>query len=419
MDEVTKLGLEIGGEISIEGSKSILQRVLIISTFINQSLRIANWSACNDVTEMASALGLSCSSGFERDISQSCLQSEIHIEESATALRFLLTLAALQPHKKCLFRLGKRLAMRPHEVLINALRGFGAELTFNGDEIVVYGTRPTLIEIELEAEISSQYISAILLCAPLFENGLIIKPLGKVVSKAYIDLTIAVMKEFGIVVGSENNNWIIPPFSTYQEIGLYNCEPDLSSATYPLSLGMFSKKGVAVVFPFTSSKQPDFQFIEIMRKHGADIQLIDGKIISRESIFSKLCVDVVNTPDLFPVLAFLSLFSRNISVITGITNLVHKESDRLKNLSMNFEKLGCSIKYLDNGIAISPLKENPGVVTLDALGDHRYAMIYYLLSIIFPQVTFTDVDCIAKSYPGFMQDMEILGMKKGAIAPLN
>ncbi len=410
MNKIQKPKLDLHGTIELEGSKSILQRLILISLFLKDELRVTNWSSSNDVTEMSKAVGVEST---EKDVllSVSCLQDTIHIDESATALRFLVTYASLNEGKKTSITMGKRLAKRPHDILFDLLRKLGAAIDVIDCRIDIVGSKPTLKSIDVPANVSSQYISALLLCAPLFENGLTFKLIPPIVSKNYIELTIALMTTFGITVSYEENVITIPPKSNYKDINNFTCEADLSSAIYPLCVGLFSEKGIGVTPISNHTKQPDFVFWKLLSDAGADIKLHyredseEAVLISKLTDYDGFTFDAMRAPDLVPALALLALFADTESMITNVDYLKNKESNRVVGIVNNFKLLGADIEYNDSTLTIQPLSDNPNSVTLDTQNDHRLAMVFYIITLMFPQVSINERDSIGKSYPHFIDDI--------------
>ncbi|MBN2829691.1 MAG: hypothetical protein JXR56_05180, partial [Candidatus Cloacimonetes bacterium] len=222
----------------------------------------------------------------------------------------------------------------------------------------------------------------------------------------------------------------------------YICEVDASSYVYPASLGLFSPEGIRVPFAGLLSKQPDAIFLMLISKAKGDIELDfptnpriselcpfqptknifnfpNQGLITKLSDYQGFDFDVNQAPDLTIVLAFLSLFATTSSIFRNINHLRYKESDRVQGLVDNFSRLGVEINVEDNVLTIEPLTKEPANVLLDTHNDHRLAIIFYMLSLLFPQVSVSETESIAKSYPRFSQDLEKLGMKKGAVAPLN
>ncbi|MDP8231835.1 MAG: hypothetical protein P9L91_04105 [Candidatus Zophobacter franzmannii] len=407
MNEFIKPTLHLSGDVEVEGSKSILQRILLISLFFNDDLIVENWSQAEDVSGMAKALGHNCLENTIR-LKPSKLSNSITIRESATSFRFLLTYAALQPNVVTTIEVGDNLSTRPHKILIDVLEDLGAEIEITGNRYRVTGVFPQKSSIKLQGDVSSQYISALLLCAPLFPNGLQIELTTQGVSKAYLDLTIKMMLNFGIDVHFEDQTYTAKVGSKYHNPGRYICEPDFSSIVYPLCMGLFSEDGVRIPFIGTFSSQPDFLIIPILIYARADIKLSGRELTTKLSEFKGTLINLRDTPDLLPVLAFIALFAKSISIFNGLEHLKYKESNRVENLIVNFKRLGASVSYEDGKLAVLPLIKAPESVVLDTQNDHRYAMIYYMISLLFPQVSVSETESIAKSYPNFIRDIEKL-----------
>jgi 3-phosphoshikimate 1-carboxyvinyltransferase len=173
-------------------------------------------------------------------------------------------------------------------------------------------------------------------------------------------------------------------------------------------MGLFSEDGVRIPFIGTFSSQPDFLIIPILIYARADIKLSGRELTTKLSEFKGTLINLRDTPDLLPVLAFIALFAKSISIFNGLEHLKYKESNRVENLIVNFKRLGASVSYEDGKLAVLPLIKAPESVVLDTQNDHRYAMIYYMISLLFPQVSVSETESIAKSYPNFIRDIEKL-----------
>ncbi len=404
---------KLHGTLKLSGSKSILQRILLISLFLKDEMSVTNWSDSEDVREMAKAIGVEAIEN-QVTLNDTCLRSRFHIEESATALRFLMVYASLQAGKETIISIGERLSERPHDELIKTMITLGATIAKNNRDIVVLGANPKVESLVIDAGISSQYISALLLCAPCFEKGLTIQINSPIVSKNYIDLTIALMDEFGIQIEEKESTYIIPAQSRYNAKSEFTCEADLSSAVYPLSLGLFSEEGIGVTPISNHTKQPDFVFWKLLSDAGADIKLHytekteETVLIAKKSDYKGFNFNARRAPDLVPVLSILALFATTETVIYNVGYLKHKESDRVTGIIENLKLIGAEINLDEDMLKINPLTVEPNEIELDSYNDHRLAMSFYILNQLFPQVSVNSMSSVKKSYSNFVSDINSL-----------
>ena len=409
--------IKLRGEITPPGSKSIIQRVLLISTFLDRSITLKGISDCEDVSKMQESLvDLGCivipGKNFITIKPPERLNNIINakIKDSATALRFLVVRLATYPGIKSFISMSRQLAGRPLDPLLNVLKKCGSEITRRKNKIEIIGHKFNCQEISIDAGISSQFISAFLLTSPWFDNGIRIIPKQVPVSRLYLQLTCEIMKEFGINVIKKNGEWLVPAGSKYRNLTNYDIEPDASSACYFWALGALTGSEISVKGLAPDSFQPDIAFLDILGKMGAEINISEESIKVMKGKLKGIKTDLSNLPDQVPTLAFLALFADSPTTIRNIRHLKYKESNRIDVLIREFKKLGARIVYEMGDLCVEPLRKKPAKVTLKTDHDHRLAMIFYLLKLLYPDLEIDDLDCINKSYPEFIRD---IGKLKG------
>jgi len=328
---------------------------------------------------------------------------QIRLKDSATALRFLLARLAFEPGLISEIVISEQLLKRPHETLIFALRELGANIKISANRFKIEGVKPISNSIQLDGKISSQFVSALLLSAPLYPKGLTINLTSPPVSKSYIDMTCNIMQQFGITI--KTDNWIYS-IDQGQLVKMPKCvcaEPDASSAGYIWALGALSKTGSGVKFPNRESIQGDFQLLNFLEKMGADVIHNSSGILVQHNTLNGISVNMNDFPDAVPTVVFLALFAKGETKITGIEHLKYKESDRLNALVCELKRLDVEIKYCKGEMKLRKLESVPDSITLNSYGDHRLALVFDCLSLIFPQIKVSDKSVISKSFPQWKQ----------------
>lgn len=413
------------GVVSLPGSKSIAIRVLIIATFLREPVRITNFPRCEDCLTLLEALkelGFVCSGN---DDSLTIIppekinpNPEIYIKDSAAALRFILFRLAGEEGLKGTVSFSSQLAERPLEPLIELINSMGGDAELTGRRITLKGsgslsfTGKTGSLIGKYSEMSSQFLSGIIMSAPLFKKGFTIDIPYDQVSASYLDLTLSVMKSFGIDIPKDNNRLHISSeknvYRSIKPLREFRIEEDFSSACYFWSIGALSSKPVGVRTESLSSQQPDFLFPEMLRKMGAEVTTERDKdsskgffITVRKDKLHGIRVNMKEMPDQVPTLAVLALFADSPTKITNISHLRYKESDRISSLITELRKIAADIRYEDGTLSIKPLKDLPSETTLNTKGDHRLVMAFTILTLAFKEIRLDLSEAVSKSFPGF------------------
>ena len=405
--------LDISGHITLEGSKSILNRVLIISTYLKSPLKIINPASCADIATMADNL---IKLGLKFDKSHNTWivtppkklnkNGELFIHDSGTAYRFLISRVASINKSKYIINISDQLKRRPIEPLTVILKQMGVTINTNGDSIKIKGSLPNGGVLDLPANISSQFISSLLLIAPSYKNDLELFLEGEIVSRSYIDMTIKIMQNFGIIADYDGSRIFIQAGQEYNDLNEYIIEPDFSSACYFWALGALSRSEVSTNIISKSSLQPDYQFLTILEKIGAKIKRGEDKISISRGELKGISVDMRDMPDQVPTVAVLALFADSKTTITNIEHLKYKESNRIEALISEFSRIGINISYKNGILNINPLDRIPGNEILTTYSDHRLVMAFHILKMIFPQLIVTNASFIDKSYPNFLNDLK-------------
>ncbi|MEA2095277.1 MAG: 3-phosphoshikimate 1-carboxyvinyltransferase [Candidatus Cloacimonadota bacterium] len=405
--------LDISGHITLEGSKSILNRVLIIASYLKNSIKLINPASCADIATMADNL---CKLGLKIDRSGDAwivtpprklnTKGKLFINDSGTAYRFLTARVAAIYKSKYNINVSNQLKRRPIEPLTHILNLINASIQMEDDSLRVKGSLLKGGIIDISADISSQFISSLLLIAPSYKNDLELFLEGNIVSRTYIDMTIKIMQDFGVIVDFDGSRIFIEAGQEYNDLREYLIEPDFSSASYFWALGALSRSVISTNTISKTSLQADYEFLSILEKMGAKIVIGEDKIgVSRGELIG-ITIDMINMPDQVPTLAVLALFADSKTTIINIEHLKYKESNRIDALVVELSRIGAKISYNNRMLTINPLSRIPGNETLDSYNDHRLVMAFHILKMIFPQLIVTNASAIAKSYPNFLNDLK-------------
>ena len=391
------------GVINIKGSKSITNRLLFLQSFY-PSIKIINESNSEDTAVMKKALN--SKTNF------------IDIGHAGTAMRFLTSYFSIVKDRQIILTGSKRMEERPIKILVDALRKLGAKILYQKNEgfppIKIIGTDLMSKDISLSSNISSQYISSLMLLAPIIDNGLRIKLIGKVTSEPYIKMTLDLLKELGINSFFKKNIIKIKPKKKINQIS-YKVESDWSSASYFYSLIALCNEGEIVLNNFNKkSIQGDPCLAKIYYLLGVMTKFDNGRLIlSKKKIEIKnvLNLNLVNSPDIAQTIAVTCLGLGINCNLKGLHTLKIKETDRLIALKNEMTKLGSEITITNDSFHLKKINNTLNKSCLiKTYNDHRMAMAFVPLSINYP-IQIEDFDVVKKSYPNFWTDLESIGFE--------
>ncbi|KQC06548.1 MAG: hypothetical protein APR54_01585 [Candidatus Cloacimonas sp. SDB] len=401
--------LNLNGTIKLEGSKSILNRILILSTFMTKPLKLENFSSSEDIITLVQnlrRLGMKIiqeNNTITIGIPEKFQDGQTYfIKNSGTALRFLLTRLAFIPGLDSVVDASEQLRSRPVKPLVNILKNSGVQFKNDKLPLSFRGINFRGGNYNVSVSISSQFVSSLLLCSSQLEQDLIIHYSGTPVSVSYIDLTRDILQDFGIKVEKQNNSYRVQRGQKITIPDEYRIEPDLSSAAYFFALGAVNEGEVKVQVP-DRSKQPDHKFLKILEEMGAKIEY-DGNLVTvKKDRLTGIKADMNTMPDQVPTLACLALLADSPTEIYGIDQLQYKESDRLMALLQELPKLGSSLRYEGNRLHVTPLRSEPTECRLETHHDHRLIMSFSLLKQVFPQINLSGRKAVLKSFPHFFK----------------
>ena len=386
---------------ALSDGKSIVKNVL------NSSDIKATISACNafgvEVHEDNDIITI------RNTIGSTVQGSMIDAQNSGTTIRIAIAIAALSGGNTMLTG-DESLKKRPMQPILDSLQTLGVSSESDG------GLPPITIkgkikgnQVNIDGKISSQFISALLIIAPRLENGLIINIQGELVSKPYIDLTIAIMKEFGVIVDSEI------PYKKYvvkhqiYKPTTFTVPSDFSNLALLLASNVLLGDGLEIEISLGNLPQGDEAIIDILEELGVNVTL-NGNIITTKSpkMLTGGRFDLSNTPDLLPALAILSLKSSEPIEIFNVKHARYKETDRIAIISRELKKIGIVVEEHEDGMTLTS-NENLSSGELNSENDHRLFMAFSIAAMYIGDCTVTDPDSVQISYPNFISDMKNVG----------
>lgn len=408
----------VNGSVHIPGSKSLSNRILLLAALAEGTTTITNLLDSDDVKHMLNAL---TSLGVKHQLSadrRSCIveglngalgrsDTPLFLGNAGTAMRPLC--AALCLGQGTYELTGEpRMYERPIGDLVDALRVLGAQIDYLGDEnfpplkISASGLRGG--EVSIKGNISSQFLTALLMAAPMAERDLCIRVDGELVSKPYIDITLHTMALFGVTV--ENNNYqsfVVRSGQKYRSPGDIMVEGDASSASYFLAAAAIAGGTVRVYGVGEDSVQGDKRFAEVLSAMGAKVTYGPTYIeVARSGDLQAIDMDLNHIPDAAMTIATTALFATGKTAIRNIYNWRVKETDRLSAMATELRKVGADVIEGEDFIEIIPptkLKH----AAIDTYDDHRMAMCFSLVALSDTPVTINDPGCTRKTFPEYFE----------------
>ena len=386
--------------ITITGSKSESNRSLLLAALF-PDIKIENISNSDDAQVMAEGLKIS--------------DGTVDIHHAGTAMRFLTGYFSSQEGKDVILTGSKRMTERPIKILVEALRTLGAEISYVQDEgyppIKIKGQRIVKDKVSLPANVSSQYISSLLLIAPSLENGLELELVGKITSVPYIKMTLALLEEIGVETSFEGNMIKVSSKAKVAPTTLV-VESDWSSASYFYGICALAAPGTEITLSAYKKKslQGDSVLADIYTAFGVETSFGENKITLKKTDKKVLAAnefDLANAPDIAQTIA-VTCFGLGVGChLIGLHTLKIKETDRLEALHTELSKLGANISVTDKTLTILPTSEINADIAIDTYNDHRMAMAFAPLAMK-TTLYVNDAEVVSKSYPDFWNDLKQL-----------
>jgi 3-phosphoshikimate 1-carboxyvinyltransferase len=348
---------------------------------------------------------------------------EVNVGQSAVTTRLLLAMAALRPGSTLI---DGHISMRnrPNKALVDALESLGATMVSTNDghlPTTVTGTRNLRGPVRVPSNISSQYLTSLLIIAPLLDAGLVIEVEGDLTSKPYVDLTLDEMAKFGVRVTNHEYRRLAVAPQVYRASSI-DVEGDASAASYFAALATLHGARITLSNLGSNTRQGDYAFFGLCEKLGARVgrsascTVIEGPRHLEASFDGP--VDMTSMPDVAPTLMMIAPFLKTPTRITGLATLRVKECDRIAAPTRELRKLGVNVEEGPDFMVVEPLgaaalsrmeMTRPAVVEIETYHDHRIAMSFGVLGSRLPGLRILDPGCVAKTYPNYWQDWQRAG----------
>ncbi|HTI59310.1 3-phosphoshikimate 1-carboxyvinyltransferase [Mucilaginibacter sp.] len=416
---LTKKGKSVNGTIQLTGSKSECNRALVIEALSGGKVKVENISDAADTVTLLEVL--SPKSKVLSQHENSGLKTQdlrlVNIGPAGTAMRFLTAYFTLQDEEVILTG-SERMKQRPIGILVNALREIGADIGYAEND----GFPPLRIKggfeqktgtISIKGDISSQYITALLLIASQLPLGLTLQIEGELTSRPYVEMTLAMLQQAGIQHQWDGNSIHIAK-QDFKETTLY-VEPDWSAASYWYAIAALADEAELFLPGLTAySLQGDSVITEIMANFGITSQFKDGGVhLKKENKpLSRKIFDMKSCPDLAQTVIVVCAALGHDATFTGLETLKIKETDRIAALQNELAKIG--VKLIEKGQAYKldcSERHTPAKIQIDTYDDHRMAMAFAPLALVVPEVEVEDYMVVEKSYPAFWEDLQIMGFE--------
>ena len=400
--KVTAPAHPIDCKIMLPSSKSISNRALIINALGKGTYQPENLSECDDTQVMVRAL-------------QASPDATIDIMAAGTAMRFLTAYLSVTPGKRIITGT-QRMQQRPIQVLVNALRELGADINYTNNEgyppLEIIGGSLNKESISLPGNISSQYISALLMIAPTLTNGLTIQLTGEIISRPYIQLTLQLMKDFGADARWTKDNELRVEPQLYKSIPYY-IESDWSASSYWYQIAALAPEAT-IILPklLENSYQGDSKVAELFSWLGVKTSYQeDGVTLTKRTPkVERMEYDFVNQPDLAQTFVVTCALLGIPFRFTGLQSLKIKETDRIAALVKEMRKLGFVIKDAENSILYwdgEQCEREGGAI--DTYEDHRMAMAFAPACLKFTDIFINNPQVVSKSYPRYWENLQAAG----------
>jgi 3-phosphoshikimate 1-carboxyvinyltransferase len=396
--------------VHLPGSKSLTNRALVAAALAEGTSRLEGPLVADDTGAMVEglrALGAAIRLEGEVAVVEGGLRPagpvEVDARLSGTTARFLLPVLALGEGPATLDG-GPPLRARPMGPLVEAVRSLGASV--DGDALPVTVRGPMRGgTARLPGDVSSQFLSGLLLAAPRVPGGLRLELTTLLVSAPYVAMTAAVMGAFGAEAHRDGNAWVVPE-GRYRA-RTYAIEPDASAASYFFAAAVLTGGRVTVPELGRGSLQGDLAFLDVLERMGALVERgDDSTTVAAGSHLTGVDVDLSELSDTAQTLAAVAVFADSPTRVRGIGFIRRKETDRLAAVVRELRRCGVMAEETDDGFVVHPGTPRPAVV--ETYDDHRMAMSFALLGLRVPGIAIADPDCVAKTFPGFWDALDAL-----------
>ena len=427
MDKMEQLTLDpiakVSGEVNVPGSKSLSNRALLLAALAEGETELTNLLDSEDIEHMLNALTkLGINYRLSEDKTHCVVQGnggafnvaeplELFLGNAGTAMRPLC--AALAASNVDTVLTGEpRMEERPIGDLVDALREADAEVTYLKNEgyppLQIKGKTLNGGEMSVDGSVSSQFLTALLMAAPLFSGDVTIRIKGELVSKPYIDITLDTMAKFGVTVENDSyQTFTVSADAKYVAPGKFMVEGDASSASYFLAAGAIKGGTVRVTGIGQNSIQGDIRFADVLEAMGAKVVWNDEYVEVTGAPLKGVNMDMNHIPDAAMTIATTALFAEGPTTMTNIYNWRVKETDRLAAMATELQKLGAKVEEGHDYIKVWPT-DSLKHAEIDTYNDHRIAMCFSLVALSDTPVTINDPGCTRKTFPDYFTRFKTL-----------
>ncbi len=412
---------QIDGEINLPGSKSVSNRALLLAALAKGTTRLTNLLDSDDIRHMLNALkalGVNYTLSEDKTVCEveglgrafdNAQQLELFLGNAGTAMRPLCAALCLGQGEYLLTG-EPRMEERPIGSLVDALTQAGAQVEYLKNEnyppLKIKGTGLNGGLVKIDGSVSSQFLTAFLMAAPMAKGDTDIEIVGELVSKPYIEITLHIMAQFGIQVEHQNyQTFTIKGNQTYTSPGTFLVEGDASSASYFLAAAAIKGGRVKVTGIGKKSVQGDIRFADVLEAMGANIEWGDDYIAASKGKLTAVDLDMNHIPDAAMTIATTALFAEGTTAIRNVYNWRVKETDRLAAMATELRKVGAQVVEGHDFIEVTP----PSKLThaaIDTYDDHRIAMCFSLVALSDTQVTINDPGCTSKTFPDYFEKLK-------------
>ena len=340
-------------------------------------------------------------------------EADLYVANSGTSMRFLTAMVALGHGR---YRLDgvPRMRERPIEDLLDALEPLGVNAVSENRN----GCPPVIIETQglrggwtgIMGEVSSQFLSGLLMAAPFAQNDVCIDVHGPLVSGPYVTMTVAAMRQFGLRIGTVGTagsaRFDVPAPQNPTSLARYKIEPDASAASYFFGAAAITGGSITVEGLSANSLQGDVRFVDVLERMGCRIEHEADAITVHGGLLRGLDIDMNDISDTVMTLAAVACFADGPSTIRNVAHIRHKETDRLAALAIELRRIGAKVEEFADGLTITPAPLHGAVV--ETYNDHRMAMSLALIGLKIPGIVIDHPACVAKTYPRYFDDLERL-----------
>jgi 3-phosphoshikimate 1-carboxyvinyltransferase len=419
--EVPQLAGSLNCTVTVPGSKSITNRALLIAALADAPVELENVLFSDDSRNFIGSLK---ALGFELEVDEPAQKVRvvglggripernvrIYVGSAGTAARFITAMLALSAGEYWV-EASPQMSSRPMKPLLDSLKTLGARFEFLEKPdclpFKIYGTGSRANRVLLQANVSSQFLSALLLAGCYGPEDLEVSIDGEVAAKPFVEMTLTMMEQFGVTAYNHAfRSFVIPAGQKYQGNKRYLIEPDISNANYFYAMALLTGGTVTVKGVKPDSLQGDIRFLELLRQMGAIIEEnAEGILVKgpKDGVYPGIDADLGALPDQTMTLAALAPFATSPTIIRNVGLIKYHESNRLRAISTELTRMGVKCVETDDGLMIHPGVPKP--VEVETYEDHRMAMAFALIGLKTPGTKINNPGCTAKTFEGYFDQL--------------